>query len=161
MSSEWELDEGIKSIKSAWRREHTARCNLEKILENVEPENAKLKEENAALREERDTYRTQLADVTESTGRVEERCAKLRAERDEWHRVAVSKQDTIDHMRNAMAENAKLLELVNSYADLFEKEAAKNNGRGPYYSGEDWLAMANDMRVELAKCCGELGNEAE
>ena len=51
MSSEWELDEGIKSIKSAWRREHTARCNLEKILENVEPENAKLKEENAKLRE--------------------------------------------------------------------------------------------------------------
>ena len=42
MSSEWELDEGIKSIKSAWRREHTARCNLEKMLENAESENAKL-----------------------------------------------------------------------------------------------------------------------
>lgn len=57
------------------------------------------------------------------------------------------------------AENAKLRKLVNSYADLFEKEAATNNGHGPYYSGEDWLVLANDMRVELAKCCGELGIE--
>ena len=44
MSSERELDEGIKSIKSAWRREHTARANLEKLLEQAEAENAKLKE---------------------------------------------------------------------------------------------------------------------
>ena len=44
MSSEWELDEGIKSIKSAWRREHTARANLEKMLEQAEAENAKLRE---------------------------------------------------------------------------------------------------------------------
>ena len=44
MSSEWELDDGIKSIKSAWRREHTARANLEKILEQAEAENAKLRE---------------------------------------------------------------------------------------------------------------------
>lgn len=43
MSSEWELDEGIKSIKSAWRREHTARTNLEKMLEQAEAENAKLR----------------------------------------------------------------------------------------------------------------------
>lgn len=58
-------------------------------------------------------------------------------------------------------ENDRLRELVNSYADLFEKEAAANNGNGPYYSGEDWLALANDMRIELAKCCGELGIEVE
>lgn len=58
-------------------------------------------------------------------------------------------------------ENAKLRELVNSYVDLFEKEAATNNGHGPYYSGEDWLVLANDMRVELAKCCGELGIEVD
>lgn len=44
MSSEWELDEGIKSIKSVWRREHTARANLEKMLEQAEAENAKLRE---------------------------------------------------------------------------------------------------------------------
>lgn len=44
MSSEWELDDGIKSIKSAWRREHTARENLGRMLENAEVENAKLRE---------------------------------------------------------------------------------------------------------------------
>ena len=44
MSSRWELDDGIKSIKSAWQREHTARANLEKMLENVESENTKLRE---------------------------------------------------------------------------------------------------------------------
>ena len=44
MRSEWELDEGIKSIKSAWWREHTARANLEKMLEQAEAENAKLRE---------------------------------------------------------------------------------------------------------------------
>lgn len=43
MNSERELNEGIKSIKSAWRREHTARCNLEKMLANAEAENAKLR----------------------------------------------------------------------------------------------------------------------
>ncbi len=44
MSSERELDEGIKSIKSAWQREHTARTNLKRMLEQAEAENAKLKE---------------------------------------------------------------------------------------------------------------------
>lgn len=44
MSSKWELDDGIKSIESAWQREHTARVNLEKMLENAESENAKLRE---------------------------------------------------------------------------------------------------------------------
>lgn len=44
MSSERELDEGIKSIKSAWQREHTARANLEKMLQQAETENAKLRE---------------------------------------------------------------------------------------------------------------------
>lgn len=44
MSSERELDEGIRSIKSAWRREHTARANLESMLEQAEAENTKLQE---------------------------------------------------------------------------------------------------------------------
>lgn len=44
MSTEWELDEGIRSIKSAWRRERTARLNLEKMFENVESKNARLRE---------------------------------------------------------------------------------------------------------------------
>ena len=50
MSSERELDEGIKSIKSAWRRERTARANLEKMLQQAEAENAKLRDENTELR---------------------------------------------------------------------------------------------------------------
>lgn len=59
------------------------------------------------------------------------------------------------------SENAKLRELVNSYADSFERDAAINNGCGPYYSGEDWLALANDMRIELAECCSELRVEVD
>jgi hypothetical protein len=44
MSTEHVLDDGIKSIKDAWQREHTARFNLEMMLENTEAENAKLRE---------------------------------------------------------------------------------------------------------------------
>ena len=44
MSSEREIDEGIQSIKSAWRREHRARTNLKIMLEQAESENAELKE---------------------------------------------------------------------------------------------------------------------
>ena len=55
------------------------------------------------------------------------------------------------------AENAKLRELLSGYADSFERDAAMNGGNGPYYSGEDWLSLANDMRVDLAEACGELG----
>lgn len=51
-------------------------------------------------------------EMCERVARMEEECEKLRAERDEWHRVAQSKQDIIDHMRDANAENAKLRELV-------------------------------------------------
>lgn len=72
-------------------------CNVEHDLGELQSENAKL--------------RQQLADVTESMGRVEERCAALRVESDEWHRVAESKQSIIDHMRDEGAENAKLREL--------------------------------------------------
>ena len=59
------------------------------------------------------------------------------------------------------AENEKLRKLVIAYADSFETNAALNNGEGPYYSGEDWLGLANDMRLELAECCGELEVEVD
>lgn len=49
MSSEQELDEGIKSIKSAWRREHTARTNLKRMLEQAEAENERLRKKNDDL----------------------------------------------------------------------------------------------------------------
>lgn len=63
--------------------------------------------------------------------------------------------------RKLLNENAKLRELVSGYADSFERSAAMNNGNGPYYSGEDWLSLANDMRFDLAEACGELGNEVD
>ena len=44
--------------------------------------------------------------------------AKLRTERDEWRRVAEAKQDIIDHMRDARAENAKLLEQMERLVTL-------------------------------------------
>ena len=69
------------------------------------------------LRDAADTIwelRNKLCDMVDARERarvLESENAKLRAERDEWHRVAVSKQDIIDHMRDARAENAKLREL--------------------------------------------------
>ena len=86
------------------------------------PTKAELHQECDQLKAENAELRQQLADVTESIGRVDERCAKLRAERDEWHRVAESKQDIIDHMRDERAENAKLrseLESVGTAAYLY------------------------------------------
>ena len=85
----------------------------------------------------------------------------IRAARDAFIKLDHACLSLSRQLMEAKDENAKLRELVNSYADLFEKEAATNNGYGPYYSGEDWLALANDMRIELAKCCGELGIEVE
>ena len=63
--------------------------------------------------------------------------------------------------RELREQNDKLRELVRKYADSFEMDAAMNGGNGPYYSGEDWLSLANDMRIELAEACGELGIEVE
>ena len=66
MSSERELDEGIKSIKSAWRRERNARLNLEKMLE---AENAKRvggsaeEKTTARMKAENDELRKLLKEV--------------------------------------------------------------------------------------------------
>ena len=51
MSSEWELNDGIESIKRAWQREHTAKVIIENTLENTCAENAKLRERVAELEE--------------------------------------------------------------------------------------------------------------
>ena len=56
--------------------------------------------------------------------RLETENAKLRAERDEWHRVAVSKQDIIDHMWDARAENDKLRELL---CELYEDQCDEHD----------------------------------
>lgn len=52
-----------------------------------------------------------------SLEQLEAENAKLRAERDEWHRVATSKQDIIDHMRDTSSSNMRLRELC---ADMFD-----------------------------------------
>ena len=65
MSSEWELDEGIKSIKSAWRREHTARANLEIMLKQAEAENVKLRKEVVDLQKSLQTYESENAKLRE------------------------------------------------------------------------------------------------
>ena len=53
-------------------------------------------------------FRQELNEAYALADELETENAKLRVERDEWRRVAVSKQDSIDHMRDANAENAKL-----------------------------------------------------
>ena len=53
-----------------------------------------------------------IAEHAERIVALEEENANLRKERDGWHRVAKSKQDILDQMRDARAENAKLRELV-------------------------------------------------
>lgn len=73
MSSERELDEGIKSIKSAWRREHTARTNLKRMLEQAEAENAKLKELVQDIRK-------QIGDADRINGRLVGENESLKAE---------------------------------------------------------------------------------
>lgn len=60
------------------------------------------------------------AEVLEYLDDIKDENVKLRAERDEWHRVAQSKQDIIDHMRDATAENAKLRELCVDYDKVLD-----------------------------------------
>ena len=92
--------------------------------------------------------------LIEDAARLYEEAERLRL--DEAHcimlRAAKDKLET---------ENAKLRELVNSYANTFDRWAADNNGSGPWFSGEDWTGLANEMRVELAECCGELEGKVD
>ncbi len=88
----------------------------------------------------------QIQTLNEMVERLREENAKLQAERDEWHRVVESKQDIIDHMRDARTENAKLRELVQGL--WF---AAQNLGMNP--DGATGSGFARQMR--------ELGVEAD
>jgi uncharacterized protein YigA (DUF484 family) len=74
---------------------------------------------------------------------------KLRVERDEWHRVAESKQDIIDHMRDANAENAKLRELVEDMLDCIDIQIAFER------------VPARWMQDEFAGRARELGMEVD
>ena len=72
---------------------------------------------------------------------------KLRAERDEWHRVAVSKQDIIDHMRDARTENTKLRKRI---AEL--EELLPDSGR--WFSAEtvDAYVAENAKLMKIVSC---------
>ena len=77
--------------------------------------------------------------------------AKLRAERDEWHRVAVSKQDIIDHMRDARAENAKLRGLVSSVLVLRHDPVYEwLDARLAEIDGKGFTEQARELGVEAA-----------
>lgn len=69
-----------------------------------------LEAENSKLREEVELVG--MAGYLLAMKQLEAENETLRAERDEWHRVAQSKQDIIDHMRDTNAANAKLRELA-------------------------------------------------
>lgn len=53
-------------------------------------------------------------------------------------------------------QNKKLRELVDSYANTFDRWAAENNGLEPMFEGEDWTALANELREGLAEITGEI-----
>ena len=132
------MSEQVNFVIEQYDSEELAEANelIGDMLINANIENKRLKAENAKLRDKYDSYEQKMdalvwtltggllsksastpndvlcSTVEESlTERIQSENAKLLAERDEWHRVAVSKQDIIDHMRDARAENAKLREL--------------------------------------------------
>jgi len=75
---------------------------------------ARLNAENAKLREQVERLRTQLADMTESVGRVEERCAKTFEVGKRWMAKAARFE----------AENAKLRELCEDMLSCIEIQIA-------------------------------------
>jgi hypothetical protein len=95
------------------------------LFDEAEAENAKLQKQGARLFDK----------TLELAGENH----KLREQMAEWKRVAESKQDIIDHMRDANAENAKLRKLVDELWALAY-------GYVPY---EGELDDARDMMREL------------
>ena len=77
---------------------------------------AKLMAEVVRLQDENDRLLHQGARLFDKTLDLADENHKLQEQLAEWKRVAESKQDIIDHMRDANAENAKLRELVSAMA---------------------------------------------
>ena len=65
-----------------------------------------------AARDELQSKQAEVDGLAWHVSELEAENARLQSQADEWRRVAQSKQDVIDHMRDARAENAKLRELV-------------------------------------------------
>ena len=80
MSSEWELYEGIKLIKSAWQREHTARTNLEKMLQQAETENDRLRELVSGLEYCAQGFVCNRCSLYDPSGTNHRRCESLERE---------------------------------------------------------------------------------
>lgn len=74
--------------------------------------------------------------------------AKLRVERDEWHRVAASKQDIIDHMRNANSENAKLRKLFN---ETLIRLVAANEAAGGGFVDARYCELLESHGIEVGE----------
>ena len=73
----------------------------------------------ARLKAENDTLRTQLADVTESMGRVEERCAKLRElVRDMWDACPADGYYCIYHCKHYDKESESHCKLEDRMREL-------------------------------------------
>lgn len=110
-----------------------------------------------------DSVRRVIAEQHDEIAALKAENERLRGDLDTFIQACEGLHDipAEDEILRLEKENDRLRGLVNSYADLFEKEAATNNGHGPYYSGENWLVLANDMRIDLAKCCGELRIEVK
>lgn len=79
---------------------------------------------------------------------LEDENAKLRAERDEWHRVVASKQDIIDHMRDARAENSKLRELI---SELYACSQQCGCDRCGYRDGCTMLDRMRGLGIEVGE----------
>lgn len=102
--------------------------------------------ENAKLRSELESVGT--AAYLYGLGDHKEENAKLRAERDEWQRVAASKQDIIDHMRDTSSSNMKLRELVEDMLSYIEIRAAFD--RPPTTKMyEEFAQQARELGVEV------------
>ena len=97
-----------------------------------------------------------MVDARERARVLESENAKLRAERDEWHRVAVSKQDIIDHMRDARADNAKLRELAH---DMWRLLLATGNDDLVLSVAVNGVVKEVIDAEELAKAMCDLGIE--
>jgi len=77
MSTEHVLDDGIKSIKDAWQREHTASFNLERMLENIEAENAKLRDERDRMYKANVEKNGEILRLLEENAKLRELCFGL------------------------------------------------------------------------------------
>lgn len=114
MSSERELDEGIRSIKSAWRREHTARANLEKMLEQAEAERKQSAE--------------RCAKTLEVGTRWMAKAARFESENTKLRELVADAWGYISHPANATWTHEKRKEVRHSLSDRMRELGVEADG---------------------------------